>query len=214
MTDARPPLPPRRCRFYHGVPGCRCQVSGIAGKPHTGLHHCEEHDFSWSDVPTPNDPRIDPLAAALGVNGIAVENVSSIGTADQWVLDRVLAAAILDTLPDWTLVAREDALAAAADKHEVEIARWRAALEAERSEHDACAGTVGHSLDCPRDAASTYPWMKPSSGVFDLRGDAVPEATSDGRRPEDDAECERLGCEDRTHPVHHRAALARLDGAS
>jgi hypothetical protein len=39
----------------------------------------------------------------------------------------------------------------------------------------------------------------------------IDRATSDGewtteRQPGDDEECERLGCEDRTHPVHHRAA--------
>ena len=45
----RPPLPPRRCLHYHGVPGCRCQVAGIAGKPHKGRHHCEEHDYTWTD---------------------------------------------------------------------------------------------------------------------------------------------------------------------
>lgn len=30
------------------------------------------------------------------------------------------------------------------------------------------------------------------------------------RQPEDDAECERLGCEDKTHPVHHRAPASDL----
>ena len=40
----------------------------------------------------------------------------------------------------------------------------------------------------------------------DPSGAAVTEEWTTERQPGDDAECDRLGCEDKTHPVHHRAS--------
>jgi hypothetical protein len=66
--------------------------------------------------PTPE--QVAALAEAMGVNGIAVENVSSIGNAEQWLPDTQLATAILAALPD-------DWCGHIVDLQQAEIARLR-----------------------------------------------------------------------------------------
>lgn len=99
----------------------------------------------------------EALAAALGVAGIAVENVASIGAADQWLPDYQTAAAVLDALPPgWRFIGP--------DEGESGRATRLPAYRRPRAAPSARAVLITEAAIRARDLIAYYLWSEDDSG--------------------------------------------------